>query len=65
MQHNVIIKKKHDVTIRFVVFTVKITFFVIFTVKITECVDVEFYSKDKLQYVTVEKVINILILFKG
>jgi hypothetical protein len=27
-------------------------------VKITECGDIEFYSKDKLQYFTVENVIN-------
>ena len=32
--------------------------FVIFTVKITECEDIEFYSKDKLQYFTVENVID-------
>jgi hypothetical protein len=43
----------------FVIFTVKITCnFVIFTVKITECEDIKFYSKDKLQYIKVENVIN-------
>jgi predicted nucleic-acid-binding Zn-ribbon protein len=36
--------------------------FVIFTVKITECGYIEFYSKDKLQYFTVENVIKMCIV---
>jgi hypothetical protein len=36
--------------------------FVIFSVKITRCGDVEFYSKDKLQYFTVENVTNLNVL---
>jgi hypothetical protein len=44
--HNVIIR--NDITISFV----------IFTVKIIRCEDIQFYSKDKLQYFTVENVIN-------
>jgi hypothetical protein len=56
MQNNVIIKNmRHS---QFCYFHSENNTFFIFTVKVTKCEDIEFYSKDNLQYFTAENVIK-------